>query len=126
MGLIAFVLSVIALGAYAIRPDVGEVMIQKPDNVQKHKKPFTSPKGIFIQVRRVSEIADNVRRLDNPLKSQERASKQLPGPGQHFSFGALKSWEEIHQILNDNPGNSPKAHMHATVWAHVKRFLRRP
>ena len=69
MGLIAFVLiSVIALGAYAIRPDVGEVMIQKPDNVQKHKKPFTSPKGIFIQVRRVSEIADNVRRLDNPLK----------------------------------------------------------
>jgi len=30
---------------------------------------FTAPQGLFIQ---------------------ERASKQLPGPGQHFSFGALK------------------------------------
>lgn len=35
----------------------------------KKLKEFTSPLGLFIQ---------------------ERASKQLPGPGQHFSFGALK------------------------------------
>ena len=35
---------------------------------------------------------------------QERASKQLPGPGQHFSFGALISWEAIHKMLDDNPG----------------------
>lgn len=41
---------------------------------KKKKKEFTSPKGLFIQ---------------------ERASKQLPGPGQHFNFGALQPWEDI-------------------------------
>jgi len=52
--------------------------------VEKSKKPFISPRGVFIQ---------------------ERASKQLPGPGQHFSFGALQSWDAIHQMLEDNPGS---------------------
>lgn len=46
-------------------------------------KPYTSPSGLFIQ---------------------ERASKGLPGPGQHFSFGALKPWDEILGMLGDDPG----------------------
>ncbi|KAL6753985.1 histidine phosphatase superfamily [Haematococcus lacustris] len=51
---------------------------------KKHKKKheFKSPVGYFIQ---------------------ERASKQLPGPGQHFQFGALKSWETILQTVKDTP-----------------------
>jgi broad specificity phosphatase PhoE len=49
---------------------------------KKKKHPYTSPAGLFIQ---------------------ERASKQLPGPGQHFSFGALKPWEDITAMLGDNP-----------------------
>lgn len=36
--------------------------------------------------------------------TQERASKQLPGPGQHFSFGALKPWEDVLAMLDDKPG----------------------
>lgn len=52
----------------------------------KKKKPYTSPSGLFIQ---------------------ERASKGLPGPGQHFSFGALKPWEEILEIL-DQGGEARK------------------
>jgi len=34
---------------------------------------------------------------------QERASKQLPGPGQHFKFGALKPWEEIQDLVQNDP-----------------------
>mmetsp|Transcript_5462 Transcript_5462/g.10235 ORF Transcript_5462/g.10235 Transcript_5462/m.10235 type:complete len:356 (+) Transcript_5462:61-1128(+) len=50
-----------------------------------HKKnPYKSPSGLFIQ---------------------ERASKQLPGPGQHFSFGALVNWEEVHNVLDSNPSS---------------------
>ncbi|KAF8061943.1 Cnot4 [Scenedesmus sp. PABB004] len=49
---------------------------------RKPKHPYTSPEGLFIQ---------------------ERASKQLPGPGQHFSFGALKPWEDIQAMLEDEP-----------------------
>lgn len=45
---------------------------------KKSKRMFTSPEGIFIQ---------------------ERASKQLPGAGQHFSFGALKPWEDILSMI---------------------------
>lgn len=37
-------------------------------------------------------------------QAQERASKELPGPGQHFAFGALKPWEEIHDLLDSRPG----------------------
>lgn len=48
----------------------------KTSDNKKKKHPYISPTGLFIQ---------------------ERASKQLPGPGQHFSFGALVPWEEIHQ-----------------------------
>jgi hypothetical protein len=40
------------------------------------------------------------------LVTQERASKQLPGPGQHFSFGALKPWEDILAMLQDYPGGN--------------------
>jgi hypothetical protein len=35
---------------------------------------------------------------------QERASKQLPGPGQHFSFGAVKPWEDILAMLDERDG----------------------
>lgn len=49
---------------------------------KKHKKRmFNSPEGIFIQ---------------------ERASKQLPGPGQHFSFGALKPWDDILSMITED------------------------
>eukprot|EP00879_Flechtneria_rotunda_P014638 GHRR01015297.1.p1 GENE.GHRR01015297.1~~GHRR01015297.1.p1 ORF type:complete len:152 (+),score=43.88 GHRR01015297.1:357-812(+) len=56
---------------------------QQPGTMdRKHRKkkihPYTSPAGLFIQ---------------------ERASKQLPGPGQHFSFGALKEWDDILKLL---------------------------
>lgn len=37
---------------------------------------------------------------------QERASKQLPGPGQHFSFGALLPWTEIQVLLDQLPGET--------------------
>lgn len=50
------------------------------DKKHKKKRPFTSPTGLFIQ---------------------ERASKQLPGPGQHFSFGALRPWEDILGMLEE-------------------------
>lgn len=52
------------------------------DDGKPDKHPYTSPTGLFIQ---------------------ERASKQLPGPGQHFSFGALVSWDSIHALLDSNP-----------------------
>lgn len=32
----------------------------------------------------------------------------LPGPGQHFSFGALKPWEDILAMLDDNPGGQER------------------
>jgi len=54
----------------------GAVPVQK----RRKAKPYTSPSGLFIQ---------------------ERASKGLPGPGQHFSFGALKPWDEILGLLNE-------------------------
>jgi hypothetical protein len=37
---------------------------------------------------------------------QERASKQLPGPGQHFQFGALQSWETILDYVKTTPGKT--------------------
>lgn len=49
-------------------------------SVDKHKHPFRSPVGFFIQ---------------------ERASKQLPGPGQHFQFGALQPWEAILETVQN-------------------------
>ncbi|PNW82765.1 hypothetical protein CHLRE_06g293150v5 [Chlamydomonas reinhardtii] len=49
---------------------------------KKDKHPYRTPTGLFIQ---------------------ERASKQLPGPGQHFSFGALVTWDVIHQTLDQLP-----------------------
>lgn len=39
-----------------------------------------------------------------PIILQERASKQLPGPGQHFSFGAVKPWEDILAMLDEQEG----------------------
>lgn len=53
-----------------------------PGAVGRHRKPkpYTSPSGLFIQ---------------------ERASKGLPGPGQHFSFGALRPWDDILALLED-------------------------
>ncbi|KXZ49379.1 hypothetical protein GPECTOR_21g605 [Gonium pectorale] len=48
------------------------------------RSPFRTPAGLFIQ---------------------ERASKQLPGPGQHFSFGALVGWDRIHQLLDNLPNS---------------------
>uniref|UniRef100_A0A7R9V4S6 Uncharacterized protein n=1 Tax=Chlamydomonas euryale TaxID=1486919 RepID=A0A7R9V4S6_9CHLO len=63
----------------AVASSVGTVGGRKPPK----KMQFRTPKGLFIQ---------------------ERASKQLPGPGQHFSFGALKDWKEIHTLLEQRPG----------------------
>lgn len=68
-------------GIHAGVLDKGKGKGGKPD-VKKEKHPYSSPSGLFIQ---------------------ERASKQLPGPGQHFSFGALVDWAEIHQLLQDTP-----------------------
>ncbi|MEW5305032.1 MAG: hypothetical protein WDW38_001951 [Sanguina aurantia] len=56
-----------------------EGALEKPN---KKKKEFKTPSGLFIQ---------------------ERASKQLPGPGQHFSFGALLPWAEIQVLLDQLP-----------------------
>jgi hypothetical protein len=47
---------------------------------------------------------------------QERASKQLPGPGQHFSFGAVKPWEEILPMLDEKEGEQQPDE---AVLAHV-------
>ena len=77
--LIAASLLLIFCGVSAIRLDPTNEM---KSNALGKKHPFISPSNIFIQ---------------------ERASKQLPGPGQHFSFGALTSWEEIHTILDSTP-----------------------
>jgi hypothetical protein len=52
---------------------------------RKPKNPYSSPLGLFIQ---------------------ERASKMLPGPGQHFSFGALRPWEDVAALLEEKPGES--------------------
>ncbi len=44
---------------------------------------------------------------DRALDAQERASKQLPGPGQHFSFGSIKPWDEILPMLDGRPSRFP-------------------
>ncbi|GFR49914.1 hypothetical protein Agub_g12022, partial [Astrephomene gubernaculifera] len=49
---------------------------------KKGKSPYHTPHDLFIQ---------------------ERASKQLPGPGQHFSFGALVGWDRIHGMMDSMP-----------------------
>lgn len=41
-----------------------------------------------------------------PRTQQERASKQLPSAGQHFNFGALRPWEEIVQLVEQDPGGA--------------------
>lgn len=93
------------MAAMAARPVAASVLrVQEADEIDAedagvfwaqtdlegpHKPPkkfhFKAPRGIFIQ---------------------ERASKQLPGPGQHFSFGALVPWEQIHAMLNDDTTDS--------------------
>ncbi|KAG2487444.1 hypothetical protein HYH03_014011 [Edaphochlamys debaryana] len=57
-------------------------LITMPEAAAKEKHPYTTPAGLFIQ---------------------ERASKQLPGPGQHFSFGALVTWDRVHDVLRGLP-----------------------
>lgn len=70
-----FIVCFIVLSSYArgAREDLSSI---------GHHHPFVAPKNIFIQ---------------------ERASKQLPGPGQHFSFGALVPWDTIHATLDADP-----------------------
>lgn len=41
----------------------------------------------------------------------------LPGPGQHFQFGALRPWEEILQYVDSTP--SECAYVHACMCACV-------
>ncbi|KAF6258773.1 histidine phosphatase superfamily [Scenedesmus sp. NREL 46B-D3] len=60
--------------------DEQQQQIQLEKKKHKHKHPYSTPYGLFIQ---------------------ERASKQLPGPGQHFSFGAVKPWEDILAMLDE-------------------------
>jgi hypothetical protein len=81
-------------------------------DVSKHKKPFKAPAGFFIQVSDLLSVSPSnqgdvlpVDRLCLHLACmQERASKQLPGPGQHFEFGALKGWEAILDYVKTTPG----------------------
>ncbi len=47
-------------------------------------------------------MAPHAEKEHHSPAAQERASKQLPGPGQHFSFGPLVPWEQIHDMLNDD------------------------
>uniref|UniRef100_A0A383VY91 Uncharacterized protein n=1 Tax=Tetradesmus obliquus TaxID=3088 RepID=A0A383VY91_TETOB len=69
----------LAEAALAARQPQDEQQIQL-ERRKKRKHPYSSPYGLFIQ---------------------ERASKQLPGPGQHFSFGAVKPWEDILAMLDE-------------------------
>lgn len=94
---------------------------------KKKVKPYTSPPGLFIQVRAeqraytplalLSATAASAAELSSQsagaaphapthtrVHPQERASKGLPGPGQHFSFGALKPWDEVLDLLNEREG----------------------
>uniref|UniRef100_A0A7S3R9Z3 Phosphoglycerate mutase-like protein n=1 Tax=Dunaliella tertiolecta TaxID=3047 RepID=A0A7S3R9Z3_DUNTE len=87
MYLLGFVAVCLAssLGVDASRPAPDASRIQADiveERVGKHKSHWTSPLGYFVQ---------------------ERASKQLPGPGQHFKFGALKPWEEIRELVQNDP-----------------------
>ena len=87
MRLLCFLLAAsFILGIFSIRYDassrIESIGTESKKPLAKHHHAFSSPSGVFIQ---------------------ERASKQLPGPGQHFSFGALKSWEEIHDLLDETP-----------------------
>eukprot|EP00878_Enallax_costatus_P000755 GHUV01000873.1.p1 GENE.GHUV01000873.1~~GHUV01000873.1.p1 ORF type:complete len:419 (+),score=142.48 GHUV01000873.1:272-1528(+) len=72
----------IAVAYGARQPEPGQNAASLDRRKKKKQHPYTSPAGLFIQ---------------------ERASKQLPGPGQHFSFGALKPWEDILAMLDDKP-----------------------
>mmetsp|Transcript_32937 Transcript_32937/g.72765 ORF Transcript_32937/g.72765 Transcript_32937/m.72765 type:complete len:349 (+) Transcript_32937:2382-3428(+) len=76
-------LAVLVQHACATRPVDGtsSISVEKKDR-KKKVHPFSSPVGLFIQ---------------------ERASKQLPGPGQHFQFGALVTWDQIHAKLDADP-----------------------
>ncbi|GIL58515.1 hypothetical protein Vafri_13460 [Volvox africanus] len=82
--LMSMVLVTFAHAARPLEPStIGKEITQGSLSIDKHDKhPYHTPSGLFIQ---------------------ERASKQLPGPGQHFSFGALVTWERIHQILDSMP-----------------------
>lgn len=67
-------LAQLLVAAFAARPtfvhdDDAGIIDQEAAGLEKSKRLFKSPLGLFIQ---------------------EEASKMLPGPGQHFSFGALK------------------------------------
>eukprot|EP00878_Enallax_costatus_P043878 GHUV01051977.1.p1 GENE.GHUV01051977.1~~GHUV01051977.1.p1 ORF type:complete len:145 (-),score=35.99 GHUV01051977.1:581-1015(-) len=83
----------IAVAYGARQPEPGQNAASLDRRKKKKQHPYTSPAGLFIQ---------------------ERASKQLPGPGQHFSFGALKPWEDILAMLDDKPGK-PEGMQHVTV-----------
>ena len=101
--------------------------VEAPSITKRKKiKPYTAPAGLFIQVgtaawarmrprRAVMPCAflaargptDSHRAARRPsphVYPQERASKGLPGPGQHFSFGALKPWDEILAMLGEREG----------------------
>jgi hypothetical protein len=80
---------------------------QGVDGWEVSKKLFHSPVGYFIQVGiwHTHPAPSVTLRRASPARTvaQERASKQLPGPGQHFQFGALQSWETIISYVQATP-----------------------
>ncbi|KAF5829717.1 hypothetical protein DUNSADRAFT_15582 [Dunaliella salina] len=86
--LLAFIAACLAssLGVDASRPapDASRIQADIEERLGKHKSHWTAPLGYFVQ---------------------ERASKQLPGPGQHFKFGALRPWEEIIELVQNDPNS---------------------
>lgn len=102
--LVLLLLVAVQLADAARQPQDGVLAVEK----KKHKHPYTAPTGMFIQVCCDTASVNRGRRPLAPclltplhiLLQQERASKQLPGAGQHFSFGALKPWEDVLQYLD--------------------------
>ena len=79
-----------------------------PDNRHRGVR-FTSPvDGYFIQAsfsssgHNLNVCLESLARISTNLNfEQERASRGLPGPGQHKNFGALVPWDQILSKLND-------------------------
>lgn len=61
---------------------------------------MTPPQSTALQLVTLSTRALPAHVPAHLASKQERASKQLPGAGQHFSFGALKPWEDVLQYLD--------------------------
>lgn len=86
----------------AAAADAAAGAVSRHHHKKKKVHPYTSPSNLFIQ---------------------ERASKQLPGPGQHFSFGALRPWDEILSMLEEQPASTRKLLLVVRHGQAVSNFL---